>query len=194
MKSVFETLNLSPAERRLVVGVLVVVFVFLNFWLVWPHFDDWKQMQVSLADARRQLDHYETDSALRPLLQKQLERLEDRSLVLPSADQAIELDRTISRLARENNVIVGGRNYTTPGRGQNETNVFFEEKVVRTDITATDASLVSFLYSLGASNSMIRVSDMLIRPGSTQTNLAGSVTLVASFQRETALSLPAPNP
>lgn len=38
--SVIEQLNLSPQERRIVVIIAVIVFVVLNFLLVWPHFND----------------------------------------------------------------------------------------------------------------------------------------------------------
>ena len=30
--------HLRPMERRLAVGVIVVVIVVLNWWFVWPHF------------------------------------------------------------------------------------------------------------------------------------------------------------
>ena len=33
--------QLRPLERRLAIGVLVVVFLVLNYVFVWPHFSDW---------------------------------------------------------------------------------------------------------------------------------------------------------
>ena len=42
MNSFLDRLNLRPQERRLVVGVLVIVFVVVNLWFVWPHAGDLK--------------------------------------------------------------------------------------------------------------------------------------------------------
>ena len=41
MTTWFNSLNLRPQERRLVIGVLIGVFIRLNVWFVWPHCGDW---------------------------------------------------------------------------------------------------------------------------------------------------------
>ena len=33
--------QLRPLERRLVVGVAVVLVIVLNWVFIWPHFSDW---------------------------------------------------------------------------------------------------------------------------------------------------------
>ena len=33
--------HLRPLERRLAVGVVVVLILVLNFVFIWPHFSDW---------------------------------------------------------------------------------------------------------------------------------------------------------
>ena len=60
MKKYFE--QLRPMERRLVVGVAVVVLVVLNAVFVWPHFADWGNLRGRLAEAHRKLALYEAAS------------------------------------------------------------------------------------------------------------------------------------
>ena len=45
--------QLRPLERRLAIGVLVVVFLVLNYVFVWPHFSDWGNLRRRGDDARR---------------------------------------------------------------------------------------------------------------------------------------------
>jgi hypothetical protein len=67
-----------------------------------------------------------------------------------------------------------------------QTNQFFEEHVVKVDITAGEEQLVNFLYRLGTGDSMIRVRDVAnLRLDPSQTRLMASLDLVASFPRRT---------
>ena len=50
MKKYFS--QLRPMERRLVVGVAVVVFLVLNAVFVWPHRSDWSDLSARLDKAR----------------------------------------------------------------------------------------------------------------------------------------------
>ena len=43
--------QLRPMERRLLVGVAVVVLIVLNAVFIWPHFSDWGDLQRRLGDA-----------------------------------------------------------------------------------------------------------------------------------------------
>jgi len=40
MNTFLDKLNLRPQERRLVVMGSAALFIVLQFWLVWPHFND----------------------------------------------------------------------------------------------------------------------------------------------------------
>jgi hypothetical protein len=44
-------MNLRPFERRLLVGVLVVLLLVVNFVFIWPHFGDWAKTQDRLNKA-----------------------------------------------------------------------------------------------------------------------------------------------
>ena len=48
--------QLRPMERRLVVGVAVVLLLVLNAVFVWPHFSDWGDLRDRLDDAQRKLE------------------------------------------------------------------------------------------------------------------------------------------
>ena len=37
--------QLRPMERRLVVGVAVILVIVLNWWFIWPHFSDWNDLR-----------------------------------------------------------------------------------------------------------------------------------------------------
>jgi type II secretory pathway component PulM len=37
--------HLRPLERRLAVGVAVILILVLNWWLIWPHFSDWGNLR-----------------------------------------------------------------------------------------------------------------------------------------------------
>ena len=58
MSSSLDKLNLRPQERRLVVGILVLIFVVLNVLLVWPHFGDWAMVRAGLGKAQDNLASY----------------------------------------------------------------------------------------------------------------------------------------
>ena len=67
--------QLRPMERRLVVGVAVVVLVVLNWVFIWPHFSDWGDYRHRLEGATLKLKNYRAAVAQIPALQKQVERL-----------------------------------------------------------------------------------------------------------------------
>ena len=52
--------HLRPLERRLAVGVAVILILVLNYVFVWPHFSDWGQLRRRENDARRKLALYQS--------------------------------------------------------------------------------------------------------------------------------------
>ena len=47
--------QLRPLERRLAVGVAVIVVLVLNWIFIWPHFSDWGDFKRRGDDARQKL-------------------------------------------------------------------------------------------------------------------------------------------
>ena len=53
MKKYFS--QLRPLERRLVVGVAVMLVIVLNWAFIWPHFSDWSNYRERLNGANSKL-------------------------------------------------------------------------------------------------------------------------------------------
>ena len=172
--------HLRPMERRLAVGVLVVVIVVLNAWLIWPHFSDWGNLRHRLDEARRKLQLYQTTIAQKASYQAQLKKFEGQgeSSVAPE-DQTINFMRVIQMQAAESGVSIGNTSRQTT-RPNNE---FFVEQEQNISVTATDEQLVDFLYKLGSGASMIRVRDLELQPDGARTRLNANIRLVASYQK-----------
>ena len=190
MRSFWNRLNLRPNERRLVVGVAVVLFIVLNAFLVWPHFKDWTQMQDRLYGAQKKLARYQTEVNQMPEYKRRLQTLEGDGGAAFSQDQDIQLLRTIQTHAAETGV-----NITQTPKAITQTNEFFLEQVQNLSLQAREEQLVNFLYNLGSGNSMVRVRDLSLRPDvPARQQLSGNVRLVASYPKKTATrpSMPAP--
>jgi Tfp pilus assembly protein PilO len=195
MSQVLERLNLRPQERRILVGVLTVVLVVLNAVFVWPHRKDWMLLQTELAKGRATLKTYRDEIARAPDYRARLAHLEDQGSAVLPADQANQLVRTVQNQAIQNNVFLSSiRPRNTPVAS---TNLYFDEQVVDLSLNTGDKELVEFLLALGSGGSMIRVRDInSLRPDSSQSKLAGDLTLVASYQKKPKAAPPpvAPRP
>jgi Tfp pilus assembly protein PilO len=174
--------QLRPLERRLAVGVLVVVILVLNAWLIWPHFSDWGNLRRRLEDAQSKLKRNEAARAQLPGYEARMKAFESQGESVAPEDQAINFIRAIQSQAAESGV---GINSTS--RQMARTNDFFVEQVQNITVTATDEQLVDFLYKLGSGASMIRVRDLELQPDSPRQHLNANIRLVASYQKKPAV-------
>ena len=171
--------HLRPLERRLAVGVLVVVIVVLNAWLIWPHFSDWSQLKTRLGNARHTWASYQATIAQATNYQAQVKSLEGQGEFVAPEDQAINFMRTIQAQAEASGV--GRANYSRSIMHTND--AFFIEQVQNINVVATDQQLVDFLYKLGSGASMIRVRDLELQPDGPRQHLNANIRLVASYQK-----------
>src|SRR5665213_628961 len=176
MKKYFS--QLRPHERRLVIGVGVVVLIVLNWWFVWPHFSDWRDLGVRLDDAGAKLKSYRAMLAQKPELERQLKKYESAGEFVAPENQAIDFMRTITAQAAACGF--GIQNFNSHSLMQ--TNQFFVEQVQNISVLATEPQLVDFLYKLGSGNSMVRVRDLELQPDTPRQRLAANIRLVASYQ------------
>jgi Tfp pilus assembly protein PilO len=174
--------HLRPLERRLAVGVLVVVIVVLNGWLIWPHFSDWSQLKIRLKNAHATLAGYQATIAQATNYQAQVKSLEGQGEFVALEDQAINFMRTIQAQAEASGV--GRANYSRSIMHTND--AFFIEQVQNINVVATDQQLVDFLYKLGSGASMIRVRDLELQPDGPRLHLNANIRLVASYQKNPA--------
>jgi len=174
--------HLRPLERRLAVGVLVVVIVVLNAWLIWPHFSDWSQLKARLKNARGTLAGYQATITQATNYQAQVKSLEGQGEFVALEDQAINFMRTIQAQAEASGV--GRPNYSRSTMHTND--AFFIKQVQNINVVATDQQLVDFLYKLGSGASMIRVLDLELQPDGPRLHLNANIRLVASYQKNPA--------
>jgi Tfp pilus assembly protein PilO len=179
--------HLRPLERRLAVGVLVVVIVVLNAWLIWPHFSDWSELKTRRNNARTKLAEYQKTIAQATNYQAQVKSLEGQGEFVALEDQAINFMRTIQAQAEASGI--GQANYSRSVMHTND--AFFVEQVQNISVVATDEQLVDFLYKLGSGASMIRVRDLELQPDGPRQHLNASIRLVASYQKNPAAPQPA---
>ena len=95
--------------------------------------------------------------------------------------------RTINNLTAANGVRV-----TRLGRTTTKTNEFFQEYTMRVDFSSKESNIVNFLWKLGESDSMVRVSDLLVKPDKNRYRLDGWMNLTASYQKD--IKAPRPRP
>ena len=98
MTTLLDRLNLRPQERRLVVMAAAVLFLVLQFWLVWPHFKEWGQTKAAMDKAEKTLLTYRTVLAQTNEYRAKLEKLESQSntgLLTPE-----QVGRRLAELAR----------------------------------------------------------------------------------------------
>jgi hypothetical protein len=192
----FDRLNLTPAERRLVVVILAVAFVVVNYWIVWPRFDDFRQISDEMTSMHQKQQIYEREIARRPTYELTLRKLQAEGSVLPPGEERIQFRSDMERLAREVGLTVPQWGQVLPERsGGQGTNAFFEAITLTMNrVSGTEAQFVDFLYRVGASNSTIRVKELSLAPGNFdqraqgRTNLvAVSIKLVASVQKAAPL-------
>lgn len=171
--------QLRPLERRLAIGVLVVLFLVLNYVFIWPHFSDWGNLQNRGADARRKLKLYQTAIAQRPAYEAQEKTLGEAGEVVALEDQSVNMMRAIQGQSAQSGVGI-----VNTSRQMTRTNdVFFVEQIQNITVLANDKQLVDFLYKLGSGSSTIRVRDLEMQPDAARQNLNGNIRLVASYQK-----------
>jgi Tfp pilus assembly protein PilO len=177
-ESIFDKLNLSSGERRLVMIVLVVLICALA-WMVWGMIPDPGETKKNIAKAQTQLNSFTNETSKTLFYEGKIRELEGMGSAVMPVDQEFTMRRTINNLTAANGVRV-----TRLGRMTTKTNEFFHEKTMRIDFSSKENDIVKFLWKLGGSDSMVRVSDMLIKPDKNRYRLDGWMNLTASYQKD----------
>ncbi|MBL9138034.1 MAG: hypothetical protein JNK85_19360 [Verrucomicrobiales bacterium] len=201
MLRLFDRLKLTPAERRLVMIILAVVFVVLNYWLVWPRFSDFRTLSDDLEAIERKRRLYQAEIDRRPTYEVMLRKLQAAGSVLPVGEERIQFRTDMERVAREVGLAVPRWGEVLQERSTgSSSNAFFEAiSLAMNQVSGTEDQFVDFLYRVGASNSTIRVKELTLMPGNFdpraqgKTNLVGTLKLVASVQKA-APKVAAPSP
>lgn len=170
--------QLRPLERRLAVGVAVILFLVLNWIFIWPHFSDWANLKTRQKNARASLQLYQATISQSANYEVLVKKFEGQGGFVAPEDQAINMMRTIQSQSAQSGVSIV--NYS---RSMTHTNEFFTEQTQNISVSATDSQLVDFLYKLGNDASMARVIDLELQPDAPKLRLIGNIRLVASYQK-----------
>lgn len=171
--------GLRPFERRLLVGVGLVLFIVLNFILVIPHFSDLNKVQFRASKARRTLDQYQAEIRQVGDHQKRIREMGAENATVPVEEQSRHFSTT-----RESVATTAGVTILNASKVSTRTNQFFLELSQTINLVCREQQLVNFLYNLGAGNSLIRVRELSLKPDPTGQQLGTSLTLAASYQKK----------
>ena len=185
-ESIFDKLNLSSGERRLVMFVLVVLLCALT-WMVWGMIPDPGATQQKIDKAENDLRRFDGEISKTDEYNRRVRELEGMGSAVVPIEQEVNMRRTINNLTAANGVRV-----TRLGRTTTKTNEFFQEYTMRVDFSSKESNIVNFLWKLGESDSMVRVSDLLVKPDKNRYRLDGWMNLTASYQKDIKASRPRP--
>lgn len=188
-KSYLDRMNLRPSEKRLVVGVALVMFVVLNWALVVPHFADWGKVQFRMNKARKTLSTFQAEVRQMPVYQARVRELGSENSNIPITEQQLHFANTREAVASQAGVTINNATRVTT-----RTNQFFMELTQNINLLCKEPELVTFLHNLGSGNSLIRVRDLSLRPDAQRFNLNASVKLAASYQKRPAVRATTPPP
>ncbi|HEX3628682.1 MAG TPA: hypothetical protein VH280_25005 [Verrucomicrobiae bacterium] len=177
MKKYFQ--QLRPMERRLAVGVIVVLLLVANYVMIWPHFGDWGSLDLKINQAHQKLDNYKNVIAQAPAYQQKLKKFDNEGAIVAAEDQAVNFMLTIQNQANETGVSI----VNVPPSVMHTNDAFYVERVENITVRATDEQLVNFLYRLGNDPAMIRVWSLELHPDGPRQRLEAGVGLVASYQK-----------
>jgi Tfp pilus assembly protein PilO len=181
MSSSIDKLNLKPGEKRLLVGIGIVLFLVLNFMFVFPRFGEVAEIQYETEDLRNTIERYESTISKRKTYQTKLAELEGQGSAVIPGEQALQLQMTVQSQALQSGVTIG--RYSPVNRASSSTNAFFDEQSIVVSYNTGYKQLVDFLVRLADHDSMIRVRSMDVKPDPKRYGLQGSITLVASYQK-----------
>ena len=193
MKTLLDKLNLRPQERRLVVMAVFVLAVVLHFWFVQPYFREWGQVNAELDKAGQTLKTYQAEIARTNEYEAKRLKLKIQGSSLPAEQEAQPsiLSSKILEVAKQTGLNVGNMAPLAHSRS-GRTNEFFEEQAISVTVNpSAPQEWVDFLYAIGSGDLLVRIKDLSVNPDGSQTKLAGTMKLVASFQKKTSTP-PAP--
>jgi hypothetical protein len=179
MKSYLDRLNLRPMEKRLLVGVASMVFLVLNFWLVFPHFSDWGRLQFRMQKTQKKLASYQAEIDQIPTYKKRLQEMQSEGYAVPAEEQALHFANAVLTQQAQSGIPPGSFSKT-----YSKTNQFFLEQSQSIGVQCKEEQLVDFLFRLGSGNSLIRVRDFSLHPDPSRQQLAAQIKLVASYQKK----------
>ena len=176
-ESIFDKYNMSAGERRIVMFVLIVLIGVLA-WMAFDMIPKPEQTNVKINKINRDLKSWLAERNKVGSYKEQINKLEGMSSAVVQEEQEVDMSRAINKLEASS-----GINVSRQGRVNTETNNFFIENSMRIDFSGKESQIVDFLWKLGESDSLVRVSEMRVRPDKNRYKLEGWMELTASYQK-----------
>lgn len=191
MNSFLDQLNLTPQERRIVVVIAVVVFVVLNYLLVWSHFGDLGKVRRQLDETRKtiqtwnlQISKDQATNGYKTVLHA-LERQQGGGV----GNYQVQLQRSVSDQAFKTGVVVSEIKPAISSHP--DTNEFYAEQCVKISFECTETNLVNFLFNVGNDPAMIRVRELSLKTAdANRYRLKGDALLVANYAKQPPVAAP----
>ena len=183
MSSSLDKLNLRPGEKRLLVGIGIVLFLVLNVLFVWPKFGDFGRLRAETEKIQREMTRFQTEIDKEPTYQKLLRELAGQGSQVIREEQTLRLQQTVQSQALASGVTINSYAMQNTRTTTTVTNAFFDEQSLVVAYDTKYGPLISFLVNLAEDESMIRVRNMEVKPDLSRQRLQGNITLVASFQK-----------
>jgi hypothetical protein len=182
-----ERLNVRAEERRVAICIFFGFFLMLNGLWAWRFYagdTDWAKKKSEINKAQSKTKKFKSDLDDLEKKNKEWEAYKQRTGGDQGGGRAwTDLHTRVRNLARTNKLKVGR---STPQETDDPEFPSFTKKTVNLDFTASDNSLVNYLVALAKEPQMVRVSSLTIRrPNNNPKILAGNISVVASFEKDT---------
>jgi Tfp pilus assembly protein PilO len=185
-ESIFDKLNLSSGERRLVMAVLVVLMLALA-WMVWGMIPSPGVTQNKISQAQQRLNSFTNEISKIADYEKKIGELQGLGSAVIKIEQQTDMRKFINQLTAANGVDIDSTTSADPKTGD-----FFIEQSMTIRFSSKESDLLNFLWKLGSSGTMVRVSQMRVNPDKNRYKLSGSMTLTASYQKDVKATKPKP--
>ena len=137
-----------------------------------------EQTNVKISKIKRNLQSWQKELNSVSSYKNRIKELEGMSSAVVKEEQEVDMSRAINKLEA-----LSGINVSRQGRVNSETNTFFIEKSMRIDFSGKENQIVDFLWKLSEGDSLVRVSEMRLRPDKNRYKLEGWMELTASYQK-----------
>lgn len=184
MSSTLDKMNLRPGEKRLLVGIGIVLFVVVNFMVVTPKFGEFGRIRSETETLQTEINKFQAMIDKRPKFERELKELEGQGSKIIKEEQSLRLLQTVQSQALASGFTINSSRETTSSSfSTSTTNSFFDERSLIVQYDTGYRQLISFLVGLAEQESMIRVRSMDVKPDPSHQRIQGNITLVASYQR-----------
>ena len=180
-ESIFDKYNMSAAERRLVMSVVVVLVVVLA-WTAFTSIDDPGETNAKIVKAENNIKKFKAEIVKDAGYKKRIAELEGMNSAVENRNQEVDLRGKVARLKQDS-----GLNIYSLGKPDSKPGDFFVEQSMTIRFNGNEEQVVSFLMRLGSDeDSLMRISSFSIKPDgrSNPTKLTGSATVTASYQKD----------